>query len=244
MHGVTRTLPASTLVPVVISWGDHQHVTETLGGIGTGLHGSFAAGLRPGPTRTRFRGEQGSVQVYLTPLGATRILGVPGRELANRVCSLGDVAPSLARLSSRLAETSTWSARLALVDRALLALADSSSDVDATVQGMWRSLAGSHGTTRIDEVLTGTSLSARAAAARFVAEIGLPPKATARMLRFEHAARAIGTGRAIADVAASTGYADQSHLTREFRALAGITPGRWAVAPPPSAQTALGSRGP
>jgi AraC-like DNA-binding protein len=34
-------------------------------------------------------------------------------------------------------------------------------------------------------------------------------------------------GRPLGEVAVSAGYADQAHLTREWRALAGCTPGEW-----------------
>jgi AraC-like DNA-binding protein len=64
--------------------------------------------------------------------------------------------------------------------------------------------------------------------------VGLGPKTAARVLRFHHAARLLapasiyGTATTapptISDVAAGCGYADQSHLVREFRALAGCTP--------------------
>jgi len=63
--------------------------------------------------------------------------------------------------------------------------------------------------------------------------VGLGPKALTRVLRFRHALRAIGrVGRAPAGwaaVAAAAGYADQSHLIREFKALAGVTPARYAA---------------
>jgi AraC-like DNA-binding protein len=36
-------------------------------------------------------------------------------------------------------------------------------------------------------------------------------------------------GRTLADVAMEAGYYDQSHLTRDFAALAGTTPGAYAA---------------
>jgi AraC-like DNA-binding protein len=46
-----------------------------------------------------------------------------------------------------------------------------------------------------------------------------------RFQRFLHAARAAGPERSLARLAADTGYADQAHLTRESRDLAGLPPG-------------------
>ena len=50
------------------------------------------------------------------------------------------------------------------------------------------------------------------------------PKTLARIQCFQRAVGPIRAGRALADVAAAVGYADQAHLTREVRALAGSPP--------------------
>jgi AraC-like DNA-binding protein len=55
---------------------------------------------------------------------------------------------------------------------------------------------------------------------------GLPPKALQRILRFQKFVRAGDAGATLADAATHAGYADQPHLSREARALAGITPAR------------------
>jgi AraC-like DNA-binding protein len=38
-------------------------------------------------------------------------------------------------------------------------------------------------------------------------------------------------GFPIADVAAQTGFADQSHLTRRFKRVVGVTPGQYRPSP-------------
>jgi hypothetical protein len=56
---------------------------------------------------------------------------------------------------------------------------------------------------------------------------GLAPKAYARIVRFQRAVGLLGgvrDGHTLADVAIECGYCDQSHLTRDFVALAGCTP--------------------
>ncbi len=54
---------------------------------------------------------------------------------------------------------------------------------------------------------------------------GLPPKTVARVLRFHDVRQRIARHPASwGEIAHSAGYADQSHLNREFRDLAGTTP--------------------
>jgi AraC-like DNA-binding protein len=66
---------------------------------------------------------------------------------------------------------------------------------------------------------------------RFRAQIGLTPKVAGRLARFDHAAHLLAAGRPAASVAADSGYADQSHLHRETREFAGLTPAALATTP-------------
>ena len=62
---------------------------------------------------------------------------------------------------------------------------------------------------------------------RFRTQLGLAPKAYARIVRFQRAVGLLGgvrDGHTLADVAIECGYYDQSHLSRDFVALAGCTP--------------------
>jgi len=81
-----------------------------------------------------------------------------------------------------------------------------------------------------------TSLSALAAACdvsrfqlvrSFMRDVGTTPHAYRMQLRVQAARRHLAKGRAIAEVALLTGFADQSHLTRAFVRQLGITPGRY-----------------
>lgn len=55
-------------------------------------------------------------------------------------------------------------------------------------------------------------------------ETGLTPGALVRTLRLRRAASLIDDGHALGAAAAAAGFADQSHLTRTFRAVLGVTP--------------------
>ncbi|WP_233576011.1 helix-turn-helix transcriptional regulator [Saccharopolyspora rhizosphaerae] len=56
--------------------------------------------------------------------------------------------------------------------------------------------------------------------------VGYGPQTLVGVLRFQRAARSGGRG-GLADLAHHCGYADQAHLTREFRRLSGTTPKRY-----------------
>jgi AraC-like DNA-binding protein len=61
----------------------------------------------------------------------------------------------------------------------------------------------------------------------FAIDTGLPPHAYLDGVRLRHARRLLDQGEPIASVAISVGYADQSHLTKRFKRLFGITPGQY-----------------
>ncbi|AKJ27213.1 transcriptional regulator, AraC family [Caldimonas brevitalea] len=63
---------------------------------------------------------------------------------------------------------------------------------------------------------------------------GMPFATLARVLRFQHAMRLLDEGpdQSLAELACVAGYADQSHLCRDFRRFGGYTPRRREAAPP------------
>ena len=87
----------------------------------------------------------------------------------------------------------------------------------------------------MSELAAGTGWSDRHLTSRFRAEIGLTPKAAARVIRFDRTRRLLvrhltqhaASEYRLADLAADCGYFDQAHLAREFRTLAGCPPSQW-----------------
>jgi AraC-like DNA-binding protein len=63
---------------------------------------------------------------------------------------------------------------------------------------------------------------------RCQAAFGYGPAVLRRVLRFRRAAALLRAGVSPAEVAVAAGYADQPHLSRETRALAGVSPGQLA----------------
>jgi AraC-like DNA-binding protein len=128
----------------------------------------------------------------------------------------------------------------------------------------WRLLTLSRGRMRIGELAERVYLSRRRLSTLFDAELGVSPKEAARTMRFTHAVTRIGeavrSGGSprreaegarrgeeaaapprsafldLARIAAECGFADQSHLDREFRAFAGISPTGWIAEEFPNIQ--------
>jgi AraC-like DNA-binding protein len=221
-----------------------------------GEFGTLLGGLHSAPALIRHAGAQSGIQLALKPPGVRALLGLPAGELADldvpaeavlgRVCT---------ELRDRVRGASGWPERFAVLDEILLRqlLAGNDEAVGAgpvapEVLWSWRQLLRAGGSVRVADLAAGTGWSGRHLASRFRAEIGLTPKAAARVIRFDRARKLLvsrlsaaslngdpdGTGASaggsnygLAALAADCGYFDQAHLAREFRALAGVPPSQW-----------------
>lgn len=172
-------------------------------------------------------GRRHGVAVGLTPRGAFALCGVPMRELTGQAVNLSELVGARAdELAERLADAPNWPARFDLLDDLLTAWIAAGPTTADAVQLAWRRLRSTHGRTRIRHVAEDLGLSQRRLETRFAEQVGITPKRLARLLRFQHALRLIcvPTPPALSQVAIRCGYADQAHLTREIRSLAGCTP--------------------
>lgn len=77
----------------------------------------------------------------------------------------------------------------------------------------------------VAEIATRSGLPHRQLQRVFTRDLGMPPRAYLRLLRFRGAMIEVQASAApLADAAAGQGYADQAHMAREFRSLAGVPP--------------------
>jgi AraC-like DNA-binding protein len=157
------------------------------------------------------RDEEPFVGLRFHPGVLPRLLGVPASELRNARAPLNDVKAgfpvcgSLVELAAALAseeprsETAPWS--LPLLGHVTGSLAAGSAVGDVAREIGW---------------------SSRTLQRQCGAVYGYGPAMLRRILRFRRAVRLFDEGLPYTEVAARAGYADQPHLHREARELAGI----------------------
>lgn len=222
LEGVWREV-ATSVVPLIVNLGSAFRVG--LGGRTPERWTSFVAGPQDGFALVAPTGLSCCLQVDLTPLGAYRLLGIPMAAIADRVVSLDDLIGREAdALAARLHGIGGWQERFALVDAWIAGRFARARAPSPAIRRGWTLLAASGGRLRTAELAGALGWSRKHLAARFREEVGQPPKTMARILRFERAEGMMAAGGAWADIAYACGYADQAHLSREFRALAGLAP--------------------
>jgi hypothetical protein len=70
----------------------------------------------------------------------------------------------------------------------------------------------------------GTPSGSGCSATTFHEQVGLSPKAVARLVRCEHAVSLVRVGKSLSEVAYEACYSDQPHFNRDFRDLVGCAP--------------------
>ena len=218
--GYTRQSEAASLtVPLVISFGDPFAIGLSRPPGDNDRYASFAAGLHAGPVVIDSFGRSACVQVNFTPLGARRFFAMPMHELTGRMVDLGDVlGPTGLALRERLGQEEGWQRRLDLTERFVMQRMSLAAPPSVEVSTALRTLLASGGRSRIAAIASDIGWSRKHLVNRFADQLGLGPKAVARIIRFNRAA-ALSRGRDAPDwagIAADCGYADQAHVVMLF----------------------------
>lgn len=153
--------------------------------------------------------------VRFAPGTAPGLLGVPAHELRDQRVSLADLWPAdkVRRLTGRIAATGRPGAALELAALELI------GDPDPAMTELVRRLrAGS----AVATVAADGGFSERQLHRRSLAAFGYGPKLLGRILRLNRALDLARAGTPYATVAAQAGYADQAHLSRDVKQLAGV----------------------
>lgn len=190
------------------------------------LPSGWIAGLDDRPELVETGGRRAALEVKLTPLGAYRLCGTPPRELTGEVVALEDVFGTSGRvLAERIELAPDWNSRFDLLDAFLATRAADGMAAHPLVEEAWLRLHQSAGRVAIGVLAAELGASRRHLSTLFTGQVGLGPKAAARLLRFEQVCcRLREDPQRWAEIAYDCGYYDQPHMNREFRELAGITP--------------------
>jgi len=215
----------------VVPGGGGPQVTDVLPDGCTDLiwqsgRGGYVAGPDTGPAPAELPAGAVLVGARFRPGAGGPALRLPLAELRDQRVDLSDCLPGLARqlppdLPPELALSllTRWSARL-VSDGRPDPVADHGARLLASGRASVRDLPGM------------LAVSERQLLRRFDATVGYGPKTLQRVLRFRTVLALLAAGQRVdlTALAAQAGYADQAHLTRETKRLAGRPPGALARA--------------
>jgi AraC-like DNA-binding protein len=155
--------------------------------------------------------------VRFTPGRAAAVLGVAADELRDRRVTL----PELWGREGELLAERLLSGDLSPA-RAVMSLLPDVPPPDPAVAALVARLDA--GATRVAEAACQVGIAERRLRRRFVQAIGYGPATYLRVSRFQRAVSLAPRAAGLAALAAAAGYADQAHLSRDVRALTGLTP--------------------
>ncbi|MGW4502842.1 helix-turn-helix domain-containing protein [Micromonospora sp. NPDC004336] len=178
--------------------------------------------LVAGPDRTAHLSGGGAAERWvglrLPPGVGPAVLGVPAAELRDRRVPLAQVWGD--REAGRLGERAERAPAAALTEVAVGRLRAAGGPEPLAARVVAALAAGA----TVASVAAEVGLDARALHRRSRHLFGYGPKTLARILRMRRALALARAGTPLAEVAARCGYADQAHLTRDVRDLAGVPP--------------------
>jgi AraC-like DNA-binding protein len=209
---VERVLPTGAMHLVLRFADTPLRLVQPDGRVITMSH-ALVGGARSTYYARELEGHSRSVGALLKPGVARSLFGVSAAELAERHTPLELLWGRHAELL--LDRVASARDPLATFEAALLERLRSSTPSPFILPAVDVPIA---------ELARQSGYSHRAFTEKFRDQVGLAPKTFAKVQRFQGAVALLRTPRSLADVAFEAGYADQSHLCRDFAAIAGLSP--------------------
>jgi AraC-like DNA-binding protein len=230
-HPRERILPSGTIELVVnlrddeiriLDTADSEQCTRLSGAVVSGAYSRFFV-IDP-------LVHASIIGVHFRPGGAYPFLGAPAGELADTHLDLETLwGQPAVELRERLCALATPTERFALLEKALVSRLFHPPEPHGAVLAALRLFEQTGADVRVHDVARRVGLSQRRFIQLFTTEVGLTPKLYSRVRRFQQSRELVRNSPSPdwAQIGLECGYFDQSHLIRDFRAFAGLTPGEY-----------------
>lgn len=224
-YSAERILPTGATELVVNLGADVVAITNQHGP--QRFSGATVCGPYSRPFDIDAREHTAMVGVHFKPGGVRAVLGLSPDELLGAHIDLDAVWNSAAAaLRSDICEATSTTQRLAIVERALLIRLRAGRELTSEVAYAVDALSLGRRPS-IEKLAREIGFSHRKLIQLFTTQVGMTPKRFARLQRFRHAHDAISAALSLPQwsaFAVEHGYADQSHMIREFQEFSGMTP--------------------
>lgn len=195
----------------------------TLNGEGISLYGQCVK-----PTELFLRGRFMMIAYFLYPHTIKALFGLDAKELTDIHIDLSLMQPARGvNLQEQLANAPSLEARLQLLNGYLKKLGTPIHH-DAIVFAT-TAIRNSNGMVPLKDIQQELHVTERTFQRLFESHVGIPPKLFSKICQFNAAFQQINYHQftRLTDIAYDHGYADQSHLIRDFQKFTNISPGEY-----------------
>lgn len=175
--------------------------------------------------------------IHFQPSAFVRLFGgVPVAAFTDRAVDARDVlGAGVCGLHERLLRCASSAAMARTAERFLEQQLTGALPLHATGRAA-EAMLDSHGRMTVAHAIQLSGLSERHFERRFIEHMGMPPKLFARVARLNYVVRLKSQQPSLtwAQISQDAGYFDQTHLVKDFKAMAGATPGAFHRGPAPA----------
>jgi AraC-like DNA-binding protein len=168
--------------------------------------------------------------VVFQPDGIHKLLGLPANELQNLIVRTEDIfGPDGLRLAERLFEKNTTEEKIRTLNGFFVELiVRQTLKSDIIISPALDFIFRNKGIVTLSELVKFTGYTERHIERKFLETIGMTPKRFINIVKLHNFLKHLNDNRAnetLTQIAYEAGYADQSHLIKEFKKHTGMTPG-------------------
>lgn len=185
------------------------------------------------PLKVRTKGSNTMLGIRFHAHAASLILREDVLTFNNKISNLEDILGNASKhLHQRLLETSATPERILLLENFLLnrlAIQESKGSTSRVVDRIIAEMATINFSERVESIAARYGITSRYLQKLFLQHTGITPKTYCKINRFQYSLKQLSNKESsLAAVAHDSGYFDQSHFIREFKAFTGITPSAYS----------------